>query len=307
MTSTWTPGQHCFLRFTSFGFSAALSSHPFTICSSPSIEPGVPSQLVFYIRHQRGFTAKLYEHALANPGASVPVQIDGPYGGVNLQRFRDSDRLLVVAGGSGAGWILPLIERFLRRALINENLSKQHNSKPVIDAEDTVPAVEKPGAVHNSPGPSSLRVVLATRDAPSRSWFLSAVGELSSKYPSADMHVQVYLTGQAAKEIHPDSAHDGSQRNNSSSDDIEASPKKANQHAPAVVDQEVEGRPRLAAIIAEEAARAAEAAEELGVFLCGPQSMQDDVRNGVAAENLGILGGKGGSGVYLHCEHFSWA
>src|ERR1700761_2927581 len=103
----WRPGQHCFLRFTSFGLLQAISAHPFTICSSPSIQPNEQSELVFYIRHQRGFTAKLYQYSLENPGASVPVLVDGPYGGINPQKYDDGDHLLVIAGGSGAGWCLP--------------------------------------------------------------------------------------------------------------------------------------------------------------------------------------------------------
>jgi hypothetical protein len=41
--------------------------------------------------------------------------------------------------------------------------------------------------------------------------------------------------------------------------------------------------------------------------VCGPVTMQNDVRNAVAAANLGILRGGKGGGAYLHTEHFSWA
>src|SRR6201996_3851951 len=54
----WKPGQHCFLRFTSFGLLGTLSSHPFTICSLPSTRQDEPSELVFYLRHKGGLTAK---------------------------------------------------------------------------------------------------------------------------------------------------------------------------------------------------------------------------------------------------------
>jgi len=42
------------------------------------------------------------------------------------------------------------------------------------------------------------------------------------------------------------------------------------------------------------------------VFVCGPASMQIDMSNAVAAEQLTILRG-GRNDVYLHMEHFSWA
>ncbi|UKZ82896.1 hypothetical protein TrVFT333_010696 [Trichoderma virens FT-333] len=110
---TWIPGQHCFLRFTGFGFFQALSAHPFTICSLPSRETNERSELIFYIRHQRGLTARLHQTALENPGSSIPVLVDGPYGGINQQSYAHSDHLLVIAGGSGAGWTLPFIEQFV--------------------------------------------------------------------------------------------------------------------------------------------------------------------------------------------------
>ncbi|RKL50894.1 hypothetical protein BFJ72_g347 [Fusarium proliferatum] len=110
---TWEIGQHCFLRFTGFGLTQALSAHPFTICSLPSSSPDDQSFLVFYLKKHRGFTAKLYEHALQNPGAQISVLVDGPYGGINTQRFVNSNHLVVIAGGSGAGWTLPFIEQYI--------------------------------------------------------------------------------------------------------------------------------------------------------------------------------------------------
>ncbi|KAF2866942.1 ferric reductase like transmembrane component-domain-containing protein [Massariosphaeria phaeospora] len=273
----WKPGQHCFLRFTGFGILPALSSHPFTICSSPSIDSDMQSELVFYVRHQRGFTAKLYQLALDQPGVAVPVQIDGPYGGADLQKFRDSDRLLVVAGGSGAGWTLPFIERFARRS-----------SK---------------AATQGVSGPLSLRVILATRDVSSRKWFLRTVGELLAKHSSFGVHVEVFLTGEAATDADLPEPH-GLRRTTSSSDEIQTPVKS---HEAQIPGREVQGRPPLALTIQAEAAQAAESGKSLGVFVCGPETMQNDVRNAVAAANLKILQGAKGTGVYLHSEHFSWA
>lgn len=293
--STWTLGQHCFLRFTSFGFSSALSSHPFTICSSPSIEEGVPSELVFYIRHQKGFTGRLYQHALEHADVEVPVQVDGPYGGANLQRFRDSDRLLVVAGGTGAGWVLPFVERFARAG---SGSQEPHQQEAVADLEKTSAA-----ETHAAPGPNSMRLILATRDTNSRKWFLTSISNILARYPSTHVHVEVHLTGTAAEEADlPEQAE--AARSISSADETEIQTKGHELHVPG---KELEGRPRLQAMIMEEAVKAAEANESLGVFVCGPETMQNDVRNAVAAENLKILKGSQADGVYLHSEHFSWA
>lgn len=270
-----------------------FSSHPFTICSSPSTDPNTPSKLVFYIRHQGGFTEKLYQHALENPDVPVPVQIDGPYGGADLQKYRDSDRLLIIAGGSGAGWILPFIERFARHNLRSET-SRSHDLKDPSTTEKSVPSI---------PGPSRMRIVLATRDTISRKWFLRTVSELLEKYPACGVRVQVHLTGEAAKDADlPDSKE--LQQSSSSSDEIEVPLKDHEAHIPG---REFEGRPQLAHVIRDEAAKAAEESQSLGVFVCGPDTMQNDVRNAVAAENMQIFKGSKADGVYLHSEHFSWA
>ena len=304
----WTPGQHCFLRFTSFGLLQTISAHPFTICSSPSKYPNEQSELVFYIRHQRGFTAQLYQYALQNPGASVPVLVDGPYGGINLKNYNHAEHLLVIAGGSGAGWCLPFIERFLKQDSIPAG--EEHGEGVTPDLKESAPVV----SVHrrNQSSPLSLRVILATRDISSRVWFLRTADELISKHSATisrpNVHVQVFLTGDAAQEVEllrtPSEDPASSKLSTSSgekADGIEEGPLVT------VPGKEFKGRPSLSQIVKEEATTVASAGEALSVFVCGPETMQNDVRNAVAEENLNILKGSKTGGVYLHSEHFSWA
>jgi len=265
------------------------------------MHPNEKSELVFYLRHQGGFTAKLYQYALDRPGASIPVIIDGPYGGINLKNYDDCDHLLLIAGGSGAGWSLPFIERFVRygaRTNDEEQGGKESHSK-------------KYGRQGTLSRPISLRVILATRDISSRIWFLRTVGEILSKYSTSDsssVRVQVYLTGHAAEEVDLGSktteARAGSETSApSSSDKIHISAG----HDAIVSGKEFEGRPALRPITQEEAANVRGAGQSLGVFVCGPTTMQNDVRNAVAEENLRIMKGSKAGGVYLHSEHFSWA
>ncbi|KIW07056.1 uncharacterized protein PV09_01947 [Verruconis gallopava] len=307
---TWKPGQHCFLRFTSFGLAAALSSHPFTICSSPPFTSDEKPELVFYIRHQRGFTEKLYRHALENPNNSVPVLVDGPYGGINAGTYHEADHHLVIAGGSGAGWCLPFIEHFLRSSF-SVGDEEHANELPHVGTKEAISVIHEKGQVLGKA--VTLRVILATRDVSSRLWFLSTVEALFSKYGATNsashISVQVYLTGTAAdeaiptKEVSKDS-ESCSQGSNSPADRI---------NVPVVGQQaitlgaETKGRPPLRTIIHEEACKAAKARESLNVFVCGPTTMQNDVRNAVAYENLEIIKGSKAKAVYLHSEHFSWA
>ncbi|KAF4442811.1 hypothetical protein F53441_11639 [Fusarium austroafricanum] len=279
---SWEVGQHCFLRFTGFGLAQALSSHPFTICSLPSTSPSDQFFLVFYLKRHRGFTAKLYDYALENPGAQVSVLVDGPYGGINVQPYVYSNHLVVIAGGSGAGWTLPFIEQYV--ALQSHRLKNREKG------------------VDNDPSPfSSLRVILATRDADSCAWYRKIVNENLLKYSNmavSGLHIQVHRTGE-------DISESSARSNGSFAPEKNVSGNEKETNSPLSVD-ELHGRPELPEII-KKVAKEMAAADSLGVYVCGPDTMQNDVRNAVAAENLGILGGSSSAGVYLHCEHFSWA
>lgn len=296
----WKPGQHCFLRFTGFGLQA-FSSHPFTICSLPSIQANEKSELVFYIRNSLGLTKKILEHAQKNPGDAVSVLIDGPYGGINMQRFSEADRLLVVAGGSGAGWILAFLELFCRqRSAIIASESTTDKSSTAIDEEKQ----------SGSPGfRRNLRIILATRDEDSRSWFLATVAELFAKYSLPqqpnDIDIEVHLTGNAEQSISNQKLRE-EKRGASSSSSEEIQIKTLDDHVN-VAKREQLSRPDLPSIVREEGERVAGGGKALSVYMCGPITMQNDVRNTVAKENLGILQGTKSGGAYLHSEHFSWA
>ena len=308
----WTPGQYCFLRFTSFGLQA-FSSHPFTICSLPAIEEKEKSELVFYIRHSHGLTQKLYDYAQKHPGSAVPVLVDGPYGGINMQRFNEAERLLVVAGGSGAGWILSFLELFCRQrsaATHNDTATEAHGESAQVERATISPHQYR-----------SLRIVLATRDIASRTWFLSTVNKLLARclttLESLDVSIEVHVTGEAERPTSvanlgveskeapdPEISTKPSSSSSSSFGNIDFAPKSEIQAAPS---KELSGRPDLPSLIRKEGEAAAESGSALSVYVCGPGEMLNDVRNAVARENLGIVrGGRGGS-VYLHSEHFSWA
>lgn len=240
--------------------------------------------------------------------------VDGPYGGIDTEKFFGSDRLVVVAGGSGAGWILPFVEQFLRY-LTTTNIPKSSTDE-IQEIKQTSNEAQHQRSL---PGPRSLRVILATRDAATRTWFHTALNELLSEHKSlgtpSELSIEVHLTGEASQIAHP--SHKSAlnlNRSTSSStkeDDIEkhaAEPRTISTSTDATPEEEVCGRPDLPLIIRDEALAAR--GENVAVFVCGPVGMQDDARNAVAGENLRILRGnkrEGGGGMYLHLEHFSWA
>jgi NAD(P)H-flavin reductase len=301
-TFDWLPGQHCFLRFTSFGLLEAISSHPFTICSSPSMDSNAHSEMVFYIRPHRGLTAKLHAHAMENPASSISVLVDGPYGGISTQQIIDADHALVIAGGSGAGWCLPFVEQFIRSRERSHGASQSPNDTSQI---------EKGLHAGNLTMSGSLRVVLATRDSASRKWFLGAVDELLVKHNTSEslsnVRVEVHLTGKAAQEadLQDNGSEDVSLPSDEALPDTKIAP--SNETHQGTLAGEFEGRPQLPTIIKEEADLVRERHQSLSVFVCGPITMQNDVRNAVAAENLNILRGSKAGEISLHSEHFSWA
>jgi NAD(P)H-flavin reductase len=294
----WIPGQHCFLRFRSFGWHG-LTSHPFTICSSPASN-GRASEAVFYIRAQGGFTSRLFKEALKEPGCEVPVFVDGPYGGVNYRRLIESDRVLLIAGGSGAGWSLPFIEMFARAADYAKRLSG-------FDGDEKQAAVEEaavPLQSFRSFGHASLRIILATRDARTQSWFQRTakqlLGDHHSQGGSGPLSVETFLTCNTQIMA----------AENSSESEADSITKEADVERTALseyLSHQSQGRPFLPDIIRREAA-ALETGQTLGIFVCGPESMQADARNAAARENLRLLKRPGDAGgVYLHLEHFNWA
>ncbi|KIW36422.1 hypothetical protein, variant 1 [Exophiala oligosperma] len=292
----WVPGQHIFVRFRALGIHA-LTSHPFTICSLPSLEG--PSEAVLHIRPQAGFTAQLYRHAAAHPGIAIPVFLEGPYGGIEPGKFVGSDRVIVVAGGSGAAWMLPLIELFARKATQIREVEMTEQSTPV----QTFP---------------SLHAVLATRDPSTFAWFQEAANKILARYlqvgVSSMIDVEIHITRGikdnlqreiqtelGKKSIIDDGPDSNTLRLKGKESDIDV-----NESGHFISCKMLSGRPNLPALIRKEGSLMTNSQKTLGIFACGPSSMQHDLRVAAASENVGILRSSGTS-VYLHLEHFSWA
>ncbi|KAJ8472912.1 hypothetical protein ONZ51_g8200 [Trametes cubensis] len=113
----WGPGQHFFVRFLDLGIHAA-TSHPFTVATLPgesAAKDGV-SAMELYVKVHGGITKRLA--ALCQDGGlrSSRVLLDGPYGGVegNLKVY---DRVLLLAGGSGITFVVPLLLDIVRNSV----------------------------------------------------------------------------------------------------------------------------------------------------------------------------------------------
>jgi len=303
MNGSWKAGQHYFIRVFGLGVHG-MTTHPFTACSLPGATRSLTNELVFYIRPQGGFTARLARHAQQHPKTSLKVLLDGPYSGIDMRRVAASQNTVAVAGGSGAGWLLPLIEAFLRQG---EHQAAVSATNPHRDGDKDLSRK------------AAMKVILATRDSLTRNWFEQAVMELVANKLSGrrcdELSVDIYYTGE---EDHnsaiggPSKSEEKSQVSNESvgsgtkalSTDVRRSEEAAsNIIQSALTPKHVSQRPDLPAIISDATEYGS---ESTSVLVCGPLSMQSDVSNAVARAQIG--GMKDGKGdVYLHMEHFSWA
>ncbi|KAI0675049.1 ferric reductase NAD binding domain-containing protein [Trametes maxima] len=112
---SWRPGQHFFIRFLDLGIHAA-SSHPFTVATLPAGGAEAKDgrrEIEVYARVHGGITRRLA--ALCDSGRlrSSRVLLDGPYGGVEGD-LKAYDRVLLLAGGSGVTFVVPLLLDIVR-------------------------------------------------------------------------------------------------------------------------------------------------------------------------------------------------
>lgn len=118
----WKPGQHVYLsRPWMKGLKPSLyAPNPFTIASIPSLD----KELLLVARALNGNTKYLADLArtLAQGGSGatmlptangdipiIPIALEGPYGAsTRLPDLSDCDRVLLLAGGVGATYIMPI-------------------------------------------------------------------------------------------------------------------------------------------------------------------------------------------------------
>ena len=273
-SAEWTPGQHVYLRFLTQGIHS-LTSHPFTVCSLPNRNG--QNQMVFYARARGGLTGRLAQLAKKQPGTSVSVLLDGPYGGVKDRWFQGFDHYVVIGGGAGAGFTLGLAEWFIEK-------SRQSSFK------------------------SKMTLVVSSRDPGLKQWYLEKIGEMTSVGDGVDsdtvafapaLSVSVHFTGLS------DSSSGGSEADMGNEKDVSSSPKEAQPSGPikGISTQTTTGRADLFAL-----GREAVAVEggSVGFVVCGPGSMIHDVGKIAADAQTSILkGGPGASEVWFHKESFS--
>jgi ferric-chelate reductase len=119
----WSPGQVAYLIMPGVS-TIPFEAHPFTIASVDTSRHDTPGEvtttteketlgetepywkeLVFFINVHSGFTKRLCN--LAENGGKAKVFLDGPYG--KSPHLTDYDTSVLIAGGSGVSFTLPLL------------------------------------------------------------------------------------------------------------------------------------------------------------------------------------------------------
>lgn len=95
-------GSHAFLWMPAI---RVLETHPFTMVSTDPVE--------FLIRQYDGYTHDLYKLAHEKPGCVVRCSVDGGYG--QVPNFMDFDKIILVAGGSGATFTFAIAISLIRQ------------------------------------------------------------------------------------------------------------------------------------------------------------------------------------------------
>ncbi|KAK8069487.1 hypothetical protein PG994_006103 [Apiospora phragmitis] len=292
------PGTHCFVWLPRVRL---LETHPFTIVATS------PTELI--VNSYNGFTRSLHKHATKNPGATLKVALEGPYG-----TFPDPilfDKVICVAGGSGATFTFGIASNMLQK--MTENTKSSIDFIWAVKSRDSLSwFAEHLNAIRNhAHAPRVASKIHATREVSSSTDTSAvAVEELSLRKTET-----VTSDGSGEK----DSTELGVNRSRTKSSSLPAldspDPEKGRPieagRVRAVVcrtgtnvsvhDVPVEqGRPDIAAQL-----RAAIASvgrdQRVLVAACGPDKLMKVVRN-TTAECIAV----NGPAVELHCEQFGW-
>lgn len=262
--------------------------------------------MIFYVKPKRGITGRLANIATKSPGSGHSVLVEGPYGGIEPINIARSESVVIISGGSGGGFSLAVFETALQMSKTDCRDSNQIVGD----------SAEK--------GKKTIRVVFATQSEDVAQWYreqiksLLALHGVGAEGSAADIEIDVSIHVTSSSYSSPDTNHHldieqkeqlavKESRTEESVDPLssssEALSETHNANANTSANAFAKGRPDLPRIVASSAESST--GKRVAVFVCGPASMLNDVRNAAAREQERILRGGAGGEVYLHSESFS--
>jgi hypothetical protein len=279
----WKPGQHVYLTRPS-GKAASITDHltfrnqtnPFTVASIPVKD----KELLLVARTITGNTKKLAELAKSlstgdsDEMSTIPLTLEGPYGAsAHLPDFSGFDKILLVAGGVGATFILPIY-------------------RSIIEFGDA-----------NHAGGPQVRFIWAVKKLADTQWasFPSPSPAASSTEATPSLHipsaVEVYVTRPSGSAMHiADSGEEIELTELAEDDELLSMEEQMEKPRNGMVIKT--GRPKLVTIVDELFSKG----QRVAVVSCGPKALTE--RLGESVERWVRQGHD--VQVFWHEETFAW-
>lgn len=273
------PGQHVYLSFPSSADAPLnkLRLNPFTIANLPTKD----GNMRLIIRPLSGTTnllSKLAEtHARRQP---IPIIIEGPYGSASYwpDLLKSYDRILLVAGGVGATFTLPIYRSLL------QNLSQ---GSPTLS--------------------SKFRSIWSVREIADASWGLQYLQEDGVGALLGGFEVFVSSLSDSSGDTADDSIELEDQEPDhllKVAERVDSGESLHDENNPTFHVKIHKGRPDLKHIVEDVFTNIDETSEneilKVAVLVCGPTEMGRNLRKGVG------IWAKRGIDVLWHNEGFSW-
>ena len=329
MLLNWSPGQHIILYMPKV---SPFQSHPFTIASCPG-----SSDIQLLVQSRSGFTRRLYSVARRDNTHLHAAFIDGPYG--SHPKWEAFDTVVLIGGGSGVSFILPVLEQVMKKPLCVrrlvwvwamksklhmewckkrlESITENYKSQVQIEhlsiqlyvtcdetlfSEELQPIIKK----RNKPDTICQKCnqgckCRSTVDPPN-SEILGVSGNDADSLDSIQP-----IVGESGAENKVCSCCLGVYSEEDFGDELseeEGSDKKDFSRSPKEISIKT-GRPNIEKVL-ESAFE--EAMGETVVGVCGPIGLSAAVRNTTAklSDERGAGKGTGAHAIRLHCETFGW-
>ncbi|KAF2676131.1 hypothetical protein K458DRAFT_447676 [Lentithecium fluviatile CBS 122367] len=272
---SWQPGQHIYLGQPSrYLYSESKRdktialrgfSNPFTIASIPVKD----KELLLVARALSGNTKTFADLArsLANETLDIPILLEGPYGAsTHFPDFSTFDKILLVAGGVGATFVMPVY-------------------RSIIDFHDP-----------NRAGHPQIRFIWAVQKLADTQWafpnFADEDGSDSDSEPHDSNAVEVFVTGGLGAAVHIDEP--GEDIELAESDQLLSLEDEMKKPRKGMVLRT--GRPRIPAVVDDMFSKGS----RIAVISCGPKRM---TRKLSASVEQWV---QQGYEVYYHQETFGW-
>ncbi|KAH6695412.1 hypothetical protein F5X68DRAFT_272775 [Plectosphaerella plurivora] len=276
--SRWRPGQHFYVWMPRLGL---LETHPYTVMCTSACGCG----LQFVVRKHGGFSKRLHDFGLKNPGGSsaTTALVTGPYG--SPAAWHTFATLVLISGSTGASFTLSILQGVLDSSRVTCN--------------------------------RNVEVLCLARTKSELDFYEGQIRRLARESGRTSLCIQVrlVLTGggdprdDASVESHEAVEKHADEETGLGDDGVQCCTRPgATGHEGGGADLDVSfqrSRPDLEELIRRPVEQAR---GETSVVVCGGGSLTSRVRNVVSrlSDERAVHKGSGAQGIHLHVEEYSF-